>query len=291
MSMQVIPLADPGAPPGERRWWLAAGADGCPLGTAALRLPSSEGRRHLAELELHVHPAERRRGVGRRLLDAAAEAARDDGRRTLVAEAEAGSPGEAFLTATGFRTVLTLAYARLPLATADLARLQAEAGHGSGGYRLVTWDGTVPEHLAESFAHSRRAMDDMPLGESGLGRQVWDVDRVRAAAAAVAARGEHLHTVAAVDAASDTIVGFVEIVVPADRTGDGLHYGTAVLPEHRQRGLARWMTARAVLDVRAAHPALDGLVVDTAIENAAMRRVNAALGYVPTHRVVQCERT
>ncbi len=75
--------------------------------------------------------------------------------------------------------------------------------------------------------------------------------------------------------------------MPGDGRGDGQHYGTAVLPEHRGHGLGRWMKAESIRRARAHHPGLAGLVTDTASSNAPMLAVNDALGYVPTHRAVE----
>ncbi|MEU6660134.1 GNAT family N-acetyltransferase [Streptomyces sp. NPDC046821] len=287
MTPRLTPLTDPACGPDSRRLaWLASDADGNPVGSAFLRLIDRDGQRHLAELSLQVHPAERRRGVGTRLLDAATTAAREDGRRSLIAPADDGSPADPFLAARGFRRVLSLTYARLPLADADVPALKRTAGTAHAGYRLIAWEGTVPDRLAQTFAASRRAMDDMPMDDTDYGRVEWTVDRVRAAAAAVEKRGELLDTVAAVDA-DGSIVGFTELVVPGDGTGDGQHYGTGVLPEHRGHGLARWMKAEAILRARVRHPHLGGLLTDTADSNTYMRAVNDSLGYAPTHRTYQ----
>ena len=278
MGIRTIALLADGRP-----GWLASSPDGTPLGTAFLRLPDGGTT---ADLELHVHPAERRRGVGTRLLEAATAAAREEGRRALVCEpVEADSAGDRFLAASGLRPVLRLTYARLDLAGAALSPEPDRPG-----YRLVAWRGVVPEELAATFAASRRAMDDMPMDDTEVSPQTWDVDRVRAVAEAVARRGEHLDTVAAVLEADGSIAGFTELVVPADGTGDGLHYGTGVLPEHRGHGLARWMKAEAVRRARERFPDLAGLVTDTADSNGAMRRVNEGLGYRPTHRSVVYQR-
>ncbi|MEV1178002.1 GNAT family N-acetyltransferase, partial [Nonomuraea sp. NPDC049784] len=137
MSIRIIPLTDPQPAPSSRRLaWLAALPTGVPAGSAFLRLFTRAGQDHLAELELQVHPAERRGGIGSRLLAAAVAAARVDGRRCVIAQADAGSTGEAFLAAHGFRTVLTLTYARLPLAQADLAALAEIVRSPHPGYRL-----------------------------------------------------------------------------------------------------------------------------------------------------------
>ncbi|MFZ3499581.1 hypothetical protein ACODT5_41330 [Streptomyces sp. 5.8] len=50
-------------------------------------------------------------------------AARDNARRCVSAQAQAGSPGSHFLPAHGFRKVLTLRFARLPLPDVDLTAL------------------------------------------------------------------------------------------------------------------------------------------------------------------------
>jgi GNAT superfamily N-acetyltransferase len=284
LSVRITALTDPDSGPSARRLaWLASDADGVPLGSAFLRLFTRAGQDHLAELDLSVHPAERRRGTGSRLLDAAVGAARQEGRRSVIAQAQAGSPGDGFLPARGFRKVLTMTYTRLPLAGADLTAVTALTERPHPGYRLASWEGTVPDDLAETFVASRHAMDDMPMGGTDFGTVVWDLERVRGAASAVEKRGELLHTVVAIDESDGSIAGFTELVVPGDGKGDGQHYGTGVLSAHRGHGLGRWMKAASIRQAAERHPELGGLLTDTADNNPHMRKINDALGYVPTH--------
>ncbi|MFJ8825418.1 GNAT family N-acetyltransferase [Streptomyces sp. NPDC102467] len=284
MSVRITALTDPETSASSYRLaWLASDTDAIPVGSAFLRLYTRTGQDHLAALELHVHPAGRRNGTGSRLLDAAIAAARQDGRRSVITQAEAGSPGDRFLSARGFRRVLTLTFTRLQLADADIAALTEITDQSPPGYRLASWEGTVPDGLAETFVASRHAMDDMPMGGTDFGTVTWDLDRVRAAAAAVEKRGDLLHTVVAIDESDGSIAGFTELVVPGDGKGDGQHYGTGVLPEHRGHGLARWMKAASIRQARERHPDLGGLLTDTADNNPHMRRINDALGYVPIH--------
>ncbi|BCL32776.1 hypothetical protein GCM10017557_76350 [Streptomyces aurantiacus] len=215
MSYRITALTDPESTASSHRLaWLASDGEGAPAGSAFLRLFVKEGQEHLAELEMAVHRCERRRGVGTRLLEAAVTAARRERRRSLIAQTEGDSPGGHFLAAHGFRAVLALTYARLPLADADLDRIDrigriVQQPHP--GYRLIQWEGTVPPELARTFAASRRAMDDMPMDGTDYGTVVWDVDRVLSAADVIAERGELLHTVAVVDTADGSVVGFSEL--------------------------------------------------------------------------------
>ncbi|MGW4391059.1 GNAT family N-acetyltransferase [Streptomyces sp. NPDC004685] len=287
MSFRITPLTDPAHGAHSRRLaWLASDADSIPVGTAFLRLFDG-GQAHLAELDLRVHPAERRKGVGSRLLDTAVAAARDNTRRCVVAQAGAGSPGDHFLSARGFRKVLTLRYSRLPLADVDVPSLAEIIERPHSGYRLASWQGTVSDDLAQTFADSRRAMDDMPMEDSDHGTTTWDVDRVRAAAKAVEQRGDHLHTVVAIDTSNGSIAGFTELVVPGGGTGDAQHYGTGVLPEHRGHGLGRWMKAESIRQAHGHYPDLGGLLTDTADSNTHMRHISDILGYLPTHTTLQ----
>ena len=284
MSVHITALTDPGGDLSSYRLaWLASDTHGIPVGVAFLRLFTRTGQEHLAELDLRVHPAERRKHAGSLLLDAAVNAARLDGRRCVITQAEAGSPGDWFLSARGFHRVLTLTFTRLPLAEADIAALTEITEQPHPGYRLTSWEGTVPDSLAETFVASRHAMDDMPMGGTDFGTVTWDLDQVRAAAAAIAERGALLYTVVAVNDSDGSIAGFTELVVPGDGKGDGQHYGTGVLPGHRGHGLGRWMKAASILQAHERHPDLGGLLTDTADNNPHMRRVNDALGYAPTH--------
>jgi ribosomal protein S18 acetylase RimI-like enzyme len=282
---RITPLTDPEATASSRRLaWLASDAEGVPVGSAFLRLFTKEGQDQRAELEIAVHPAERRTGVGSALLDAAVSAARSDGRRSLVSRVRAGSPGDGFLAARGFRRVLALTFARLPLPEADLGSVTRIAESPHPGYELTHWDGVVPPELAHTYADSRRAMDDMPMEDSDQGIDVWDVERVVAVAEVVLERGDALHTVAVVDRSDGSIVGFSELVVPGDGRGDAQHYGTGVLPEHRGHALGLWMKADSIRRTRLRYPELAGLLTDTADSNAPMIGINDTLGYRPTHR-------
>ena len=279
LSIRLIPLTDPDFRPFSRRIaWLAADADGNPVGSAFLRLNSRPAQSHLAELHLNVHPAERRRGIGSRLLDAVVRAARDHEVRTLLVDATADSPADRFLQHHGFAVGLTLIFTRLRLADAD------PETHDVAGYRLISWHGVVPDELVQTFTDARVGMSDAPSGDIAYGEDPWDVERSRYAAQVIEDRGEHLFVVAAVDEAG-TMAGFTELVVPPDGKGDAQHYGTAVLPAHRGHGLARWMKAEQIRQTRHHFPDLDGLLTDTVDTNAPMRRVNTELGYQPINTV------
>ncbi|MDX6757906.1 MULTISPECIES: GNAT family N-acetyltransferase [Streptomyces] len=261
-----------------RLTWLATAADGIPVGVAGLRVFTSPGQEHLAELELHVGPAHRRKGAGSLLLSAVVAACRAEGRRSLVAEAPADSPGEAFSEHHGFRRALTLDHLILRLDELDGADLLRIASAEHPGYRLTGWTGTVPDELADAFAAAKNAMNDMPVGDLDYGSVAWDTDRVRAMGKVVADRGDTLLTLAAVHD-DGTMAGYTEIVLPRGSVPRAQQYDTAVVPGHRGHGLGLWVKAAMARRLRAEHPGVVEIETDNADDNVHMLAVNRALGF------------
>ncbi|WP_188283222.1 GNAT family N-acetyltransferase [Streptomyces sp. CBMA29] len=270
--------------------WLVRNANEEPVATATLRLFNEPGRSHLAEVRMTVHPAYRRLGTGSRLLSTVTEAAAEAGCRSVVTEVMAGTPHEGFLATRDFQPVLRLTWQRLALDDVpDRIHKLPDVPHP--GYRLTSWEGVVPDALAESFADARRGMDDMPTGAVDFGEVRWDVDAVREAAEVIARRGERLLTVAAVDALDGSVAGYTELVIPAEGAGTAQQYDTAVLPAHRGHGLGLWVKAEMLRRVREEFPQLSAVQTDNADDNRHMLALNTALGFRPLRRTVEYQLT
>jgi GNAT superfamily N-acetyltransferase len=262
--------------------WVATSGDEV-TGVARLRLFDGSGRDHLGQFTIDVHPDHRRRGIGTRLLDTVARAARAEERRSLVVEASSDTPGVAFLETKGFACVLSLSLLLLNVRDAGDVEEIVHAEHP--GYRLSRWLGVVPNELAQTFATAKSAMGDMPAGDMDYGTTKWDTDRVRDMAEVVEKRGDTLLTVAALH--GDTIAGFTELVIPIGDSSRALQFDTAVVPEHRGNGLGLWVKA-AMLDwLRAEWPAVQEIETDNAEDNEHMLAVNERLGFRPLRKTRQ----
>jgi GNAT superfamily N-acetyltransferase len=262
--------------------WVAKACDEV-TGVARLRLFDGSGRAHLGQFAIDVHPDHRRQGVGSRLLDTVARAAREERRRSLVVEASSDTPGVAFLEAKGFTCVLSLSLLLLSVHDAGDVEEIVHAEHP--GYRLSRWLGVVPNELAQTFATAKSAMGDMPTGDVDYGTTKWDTDRVRDMAEVVEKRGDTLLTVAALH--GNTIAGFTELVIPIGDSSRAIQSDTAVVPGHRGNGLGLWVKA-AMLDwLRAEWPAVAEIETDNAEDNEHMLAVNERLGFRPLRKTRQ----
>lgn len=261
-----------GEPGSRQRLWAAADG-GRLVAVAALRLPGEPGPGRPGEIDVRVHPGHRRRGLGRRLLAAAAEGLRADGRSSVIAQVFAGTPAVPFLESQGFQRVLTLRGMLLRLADVPPERIARLLAAAPAGYELVRWRGTVPVEHATALARAKHAMADVAEFEGVL----WDADRVREMAEVVAKRGDDLYTVAALD--GPAIAGFTEIVVPHDSAGRAAQYDTAVVPEHRGRRIGIWVKAAMLAWLARERPDVREIETDNSGDNVHMIAVNEELGF------------
>ncbi|MFB4311413.1 GNAT family N-acetyltransferase [Actinomadura sp. GTD37] len=262
-----------GAEPGSRQRLWAVADGGRLAAVAALRLSGEPGTDRPGEIDVQVRPGHRRRGLGRRLLAAAAEGLRADGRSSVIAQVLAGTPAVPFLESQGFECVLTLRGMLLRLDDVPPDRVARLLAAAPAGYDLVRWRGAAPDRYAAALARAKHAMADFAEYEGAP----WDAHRVREMAEVVAKRGDALYTVAALH--RDAIAGFTEIVVPHDSAGRAAQYDTAVVPEHRGRRIGIWVKAAMLAWLRDERPDVRDIETDNSGDNAHMIAVNEELGF------------
>ena len=121
-----------------------------------------------------VHPAVRRRGYGRALLQHEALRAAANGRSVLTGQVVTGLAGEAFAAAAGatpglvdVRRVQHLA----KIEAGKVAELRRSAARAAAGYSLVNWAGDVPEQYLGPLAHVINAFEDAPRARTSSPRR------------------------------------------------------------------------------------------------------------------------
>ena len=290
------PVDDPHCPPLSLRTftgWLACGwtedhpevwfagespaqADGC----YTIAMPLREDP-HLAYVHPLVPPARRRAGIGTALLRHAAARAAAMGRTTLAGDARDGTAGEAFARALGARRGITevrrlLDLAAIPAGT--LARLRAEAHRAARGYRVLSWEGTVPEEHLAQVAVVSAALGDAPHDPTRQA-QVWDAGRVRAGQRRIELQGQRYYSVAAQCAGRAELAGLTQLGVDPEIPEWGFQELTAVTRPHRGHRLGLLVKV-IMLDLLAERePRLRWVVTGNAGSNSHMVAINTQLGF------------
>jgi GNAT superfamily N-acetyltransferase len=260
--------------------WVAEGATaGDIAGWYQLRLPDRENLDR-GVLNLFVHPASRRRGLGRALLRHAAMRAADHGRSTLRGEALQGTAGAAFAARVGAAAGLVdarrvLALGKIP--AGHVAVLREQAARAAAGYSLVSWEGRTPDQYLAGFAEVLNAANDMPH-DPGQEEEVWDADRVREFDEARERRGRHVYSVAALHAASGEMAAITDVEADPESPTWGYQLLTAVTRPHRGHRLGLLVKAAMLEWLAVAEPQLERIITGNAAVNQHMIAINAPLG-------------
>lgn len=257
-----------------------------------------------AQVDVHVRPDHRRRGYGGRVLDRLEEVAAAAGRSRFDARSQwpyagpadgAGTPGMAFALARGYHFGIGEVQRELvlPVAEERLAELAAAAAPHHASYRIVAWQGPVPDELVESWLAVWSTLPtEAPAGESEREEDSADVGAFRAMEATQARQGRSSWHAVALDAAG-AVVAYTEIVVPSHDPGVAFQWGTLVARGHRGHRLG---VALKVANLQALQRDLGAagagrrVITWNAEVNGPMIDINEQLGFVPTARSAELQR-
>ncbi|MBQ1044816.1 MULTISPECIES: GNAT family N-acetyltransferase [unclassified Micromonospora] len=267
--------------PGERRISWVAQEDDAPDGTPGAIV----GHVHvlllggIGVLEVLVHPALRRTGLGRDLVRVAARRVWDEGFQSIGVEVVGDTPAVAFYESLGFTRDYVETRSVLDLRTVDWPALTEMAAEVGAGYRVEFWPGGPPDELIEAYARAKaevRDSDDVELRPSS-----YDPDRLRDSLATLHRRGMKPYIVLALHEQTGDVAGLTEVVVPAQHPTRADQYDTIVVHDHRGYGIDRAIKARMLLELRSAEPEVVEVQTWNAQDNESMLKVNAELGYRP----------
>jgi GNAT superfamily N-acetyltransferase len=265
-----------------REVWVVPGLEeGSVAGWCKLELPDLENLDQ-AELTLVVHPARRRHGLGRALLEHAAARAAEHGRSVLNSGTRRGTGGEPFARAMGAEPGLVDVQRVMDVRAMldeQLARLRETAAQAAAGYSLVSWTGLVPEDFLDQAAALFAALNDAPH-DPHIAPALWDAQRVRERVNDLRPHyGLRTYAVAAVQEDTGEPAALTEVAVDPADPGWGHQMLTGVTREHRGHRLGLLVKTAMVEWLRAAEPALERIQTWNAESNRYMIAVNEALGY------------
>lgn len=263
---------------------VAAAYEGNRVVAAARMVLQDRDNTHLCEFDIIVDPVERRRGLGRRLLDVVIDRTRQEGRRTLLANPWNSSPGPAFLAANGFTLGYEETQREQDLMTLDRDRLEAErraAEAAAADYEILRIEGATPPELLPAVAVLTASMNDAPTEGLDVEDEVFDADRIAAFEQGQLAQDRRLHRLLARHRAGGELAGLTMVAVDAEQPWSALQYDTSVARPHRGHRLGLLLKADMLRHLAEVEPQLRSLTTWNADSNAHMLRVNELLGYRP----------
>jgi GNAT superfamily N-acetyltransferase len=269
--------------PGERRIaWIVEGEPTLPgwrrpvLGHANILLLGDIG-----VVELIVHPAARRCGLGRALLGTVARRAYQEESASLGVEVIGGTPAVPFFEAMGFAQEYVETRSVLRLSTVDWGVLGEMARGIGAGYRVEFYPGGPPDTLLDAYARAKAELRDTEDAELDLHPSSYDPQRLRDSLDCLHRRGLKPYIVLAIHERTGEVAGLTEVVVPAQHPRRADQYDTIVRLRHRGYGIDRAVKARMLFELRSAEPNVTEVQTWNAQSNEWMLKVNAELGFQP----------
>lgn len=259
--------------------WLARDRGHRPVGRGEARLPMVSNT-DLAHVEVYVHPEVRGSGIGSALTDAL-EARGRIRIRTLIPE---GTTGEAFLARRGGTIGLSNRKSRMDLTLLDGTMVRSwieRAGQTAAPDYSLVWFSRPPEDRIAQYIAVRRMMNTAPRGD------LQDVDRDHTLASILAeadeleAEGLVRWSLVTRQEATGDFVGFTEVIFAASAPEHAWQGGTAVHPDHRNRGLGRWLKGAMVERILDERPQVRFVDTENAYSNEPMLHINSAMGFEP----------
>jgi RimJ/RimL family protein N-acetyltransferase len=266
--------------PGEV-WVVPGETSGTVVAYYRLDLPDLENKDRASAGPV-VHPAVRRRGIGRALVRHAAARAADNGRSIMDGVVLEDSAGDAFAGRIG--ATLTLEEVRRiqdlrAIQPGRIAEIRETAARAAAGYSLVTWTGPVPDRYCGQVAAVYNAFADAPHGE-GVEPEVWDADRIRERTDRTLRAGHYRgYTVAVLHEASGDMAAITQIVIDPEHPEWAYQQLTAVTRPHRGHRLGLLVKTAMLEWLAEAEPGVQRISTSNATANEHMIAVNEALGY------------
>lgn len=261
--------------------WLVETPDGTPIAVGYCWF-NSAGDERVMECDVLVRRDRRREGLGSRLMAVVYEETAREGRSLLTwSTFDAIPAGEAFSRSLGGRVARVNRTSELALADVDWEMVDRWASPERPrelGYSLEIVVGVFPEHLRADAAKFHHIMQTAPRDDLDVGDVIIDANFVAELDRALMDSGRARWTVF-VRNGSGTCVGGTEVTFEPDHPSIALQQNTGVDLAHRGRGLAKWVKAMMLKQIRDEGPEVRLVRTDNAFSNAPMLTINDALGF------------
>lgn len=253
-----------------------------PVGVLDSDLPTRDNR-HLAAVDVTVHPAHRRQGHGSALFAETVRRTRAAGRTTLwMGGAEDDAGAQAFLARHGLARASAEARRRQLLADVDqteIDRLATQAAAAAAGYRLERLQAPLADDVLAELVEVSAAINDAPMGGLTFEDEVFDVQRLRDHEQAQRLSGNLVYRIVARHEPTGVAGGHTLVVFSPRHPTFAWQGDTAVAREHRGRRLGLLLKTAMMRWIAEVQPQIEMIETWNNVDNRFMIDVNEALGY------------
>lgn len=265
------------------RWILRS--DGAIVATAVTRCDTEQNLDN-GYGRIAVHPDHRGNGHARALATPMFDHLENDGRTRFETWMKRDTPTEELAEKVGLKRALSERLSRLWIDDLDrnLMRQWIErASQRASDYELLYMSAPFPEEHLERFCEMMTIMNTAPLEDYEMEDEHFSPDDWRDIEKSVLSAESQLHNVTAVHKPTGEFVGFTQMKTQGLQPDLAHQWDTGVHPDHRNRGIGRWVKAAMIERILEEYPQVKRVETDNAASNDAMLSINVEMGFKPIH--------
>jgi GNAT superfamily N-acetyltransferase len=233
-----------------------------------------------------VHPSYRGRGHARRLAAPILDHLSAAGRTRVETWITNGHPAETLAENLGLKRALSERRSRLLIADLDVAMMSEwvdRASQRAGDYELQAMTSPFPEEHLEQFCEMMTVMNTAPLEDYVMDDEHITAGDWRDIESEVMASRCQINNLTAVHRPSGAFVGYTQVKTQDLQPDLAWQWDTGVHPDHRNKGLGRWLKADMILRIIGDYPDVCRIDTENAASNQPMLNINLAMGFKPIH--------
>ncbi len=233
-----------------------------------------------------VLPAHRGRGHARALAAPVLDYLEQDGRKRFETWIKKDAPAEQLAANVGLKRALSERRSRLLISELDhdlMRRWIERASDRASDYELLFMESPYPEEHLAKFAEMLSIMNTAPNEDYEMDDEHFSPQNWRDVEESVLGAQSRIHNVTAVHKPTGGFVGYTQMKVQQLQPDLAHQWDTGVDPDHRNKGLGRWVKAAMIEMITAEYPEIDRVDTENAVSNDAMLSINVEMGFKPIH--------
>ncbi|CAN5770921.1 GNAT family N-acetyltransferase [soil metagenome] len=226
----------------------------------------------------------RRHGLSRSLALKPVDYAYGDGRKRIGVGVPEGSEQSILPGRAGMKMVYNERVSQMKVADLDFEMLEgwvARASERAGEYEILFLPMPIPDEHRPRMIEVMDVMNTAPLEDLEEDPTRWDEEMLRDVEQAETRKQNHIYTCVASHKPTGEFVGYTSLVFQELHPAKANQWDTGVHPEHRNRGLGRWLKGAMALKFLGEHPDVEVIETENADSNDPMLSINVAMGFKP----------
>jgi GNAT superfamily N-acetyltransferase len=255
------------------------------IATAGVYLHRTQDLENAWSFWIYVSADYRQGGLGRSLARKPVEYAIGNGRKRIAVGLPEGSEYSILPERAGMKKVYNERVSQLRVSDLDFEMLKgwvARASERAGDYELLFLPIPIPDEHRSRMIDVMDVMNTAPLEDLEEEPIQWDEEMLRDVEQAEARKRNHIYTCVARHKPTGEFVGYTSLVFQELHPALANQWDTGVNPEHRNRGLGRWLKAAMALKFLGEHSDVEMIETENADSNDPMLNINVAMGFKPS---------